>query len=98
MIPTPISTLDLYYHGAMCLTPNITSCDGDIPDGTKIIYKSSPNKDCDHPHMLFYYHSDGTLIHKCSEKKVCPSDDGEFLILSSTCGVDASKYSRTKVG
>ncbi|XP_057304821.1 uncharacterized protein LOC130641845 isoform X1 [Hydractinia symbiolongicarpus] len=93
--PTPIITEHLYYHREMCVTPNITSCSGDIPDGTKIMYRTMPNYDCDHEHMQFIYKPDGTLIHKCSGKNVCPSDDGQYWIISSACDAEASKYTRT---
>ena len=97
IVPTPISTIDLYYHKAMCLIPDIKSCNGKIPDGTKLIYHLSPNKDCNQPHMLFQYLSDGTLVHHCSKKKVCPSKDRKFLILSSSCADEESKFYRTRV-
>ena len=81
----------------MCITPNITTCNGNISDGTKIIYKSMPNKDCNHPHMLFTYGQDGTLTHHCSGKKVCPSADGGYWVISSTCASDEVQYTRTQV-
>ena len=81
----------------MCITPDISNCDGNIPDGTKIMFKSMPNNDCDHPHMLFTHASDGTLTHHCSGKKVCPSNDGQYLMISSLCSADESTYTRTQV-
>lgn len=79
----------------MCITPNITDCTS-VPDGTKLIYKSMPDKNCNHERMLFVHHSDGTLIHKCSGKKVCPGKDGK-LVVSSDCEAETSKFTRTKV-
>ena len=79
----------------MCLTPDITSCQN-VPDGTRIKYKTAVNNDCNHPHMMFVHQSDGTLIHKCSGKKVCPRNDNN-LIISSNCEADNSRYIRTAV-
>ena len=78
----------------MCLTPDITSCTN-VPDGTKIIYQTAVSNDCNHPHMLFVHLNDGTLIHHCSQKKVCPRDG--HIILSSDCDPAESVYARTEV-
>ena len=80
----------------MCVTPNISDCTS-VPDGTKLIYKSMPKQYCNHKHMLFIYQSDGTMIHQCSGKKVCPDANG-MLVVSSTCDPEQSKYVRTEVG
>ena len=94
-LPTPIITNGLYYHGAMCITPDITSCSS-VPDGTKLIYKSMPNNDCNHPYMLYEYQADGSLIHHCSKKKICPDSDG-YLQVSSQCSDDGARFQRTAV-
>eukprot|EP00111_Clytia_hemisphaerica_P010409 TCONS_00030414-protein len=97
-VATPISTVDLYYHSRMCITPDITNDDecAAIPDGTKLIYKQMPNLDCNHNRMLFDYKSDGTMIHHCSGKKICQDADG-WLHVSSTCGAEESKFNRTQL-
>ena len=93
--PTPISTISINNRSPLCITPTITSCDGDIPDGTKIKYIGYT--DCNFPHMLFTHGADGTLTHHCSGKKVCPSTDGQYLIISSSCDAEKAKYERTSV-
>jgi len=94
-VPTPIVKMDLNRQYPLCITPDITDCT-DIPDGTKLIYKEMPYNDCNHERMLFHYQPDGTLVHKCSTKKVCPDSEG-ILQVSSQCGVDESKFERTEV-
>uniref|UniRef100_A0A7M6DPA1 Uncharacterized protein n=1 Tax=Clytia hemisphaerica TaxID=252671 RepID=A0A7M6DPA1_9CNID len=96
-VPTPISTVDLYYHKRMCVTPKIDTdaeC-ANIPDGTNLIYKEMPNFDCDHKRMLFDYNADGSLIHHCSGKRICLDQNG-FLQVSSQCGIEESKFERTE--
>jgi len=91
--PTPISTVPFKAH--MCITPDTSDC-SNIPDGTKLIYKKMPDGDCNHEQMLFYYLADGTIIHKCSNKRVC-SDPKGVLQISSQCRVRESKFERTEV-
>ena len=79
----------------MCITPDIENCDN-VPDGTKLIYKSMPNYDCDHERMLYVYESDGTLKHHCSGKKICADTNG-LLMVSSQCSDQGAKFERTQV-
>ena len=95
--PTPISTLPLYYHSPMCVAlKGIELCSDYVPDGTRLIYQSMPQFDCNHNHMLFVHGVDGTITHKCSGKKVCPNAHKQ-LVVSNQCDGDSAKFLRTKV-
>ena len=91
--PTAIQTRDV--NTLFCLTPtDVTSCDN-FPDGTKIKFLTPSDRNCNKTHMLFSLSTDGILTHHCSGKMVCPSDDGEYLIISSKCKIEDSQYERT---
>ena len=95
--PTPISTVDAYNTNILCIAPDtLDDTCAKIPDGTNLIYKEMPNRDCNHKFMLFDYQSDGTMIHKCSNKRICSNAKG-VLQISSQCGIEESKFERTEV-
>lgn len=91
--PTPIVANKVRGRNAMCITPNVNSCD-DVPDGTRLIYKEMPDLDCNHKRMLFDFGADGVMKHHYSGKKICPDSNG-FLVVSSQCTDTEATFTRT---
>lgn len=95
--PTGIRTNALYYVGPLCIVPgDYSSCDNQIPDGTKLKYLKVPHDNCNINYMQFKLTSEGILLHHCSDKKVCTMDDSN-LVISSLCKEEKSKFIHTPV-
>ena len=97
-LPTSLTSADLYYHSPFCITPSITSCSANVPDGTvlKYIDRETHSGHCEHDYMKFVFAADGTLTHRCSSKKVC-IDTKDILVLRTNCVGETPRFSRTKV-
>ncbi|KAK3752647.1 hypothetical protein QZH41_000998 [Actinostola sp. cb2023] len=81
-----------------CVQPRVSGCS--FSDGTELVYVNSP-RDCSRKNQAFVYSDNGVLIHKCSEKFVCPNGNadnliGAKLVLSSKCTEDQATFLRTR--
>ena len=82
-----------------CVLPETANCN--VYDGTVLQWKAGPEK-CDLEEAQFQVNfEDGSIIHHCSRKPVCPSggevSNGSKLVISSKCAGarPTRKFTRT---
>ena len=95
--PTTLESIKLNNRiDVMCLTPQADSCEA-VVEGTPLVYKTMPNTNCNHPHMLYRYNpEDKSLVHDCTGMSLCANEQG-VVVHSHNCKGDEARYEHTQV-